>query len=80
MRRMATNPVALCLQDTTTLDLNGQDYVQRVTVSDDKRGPVEVTCVIAREQDPPEGMKSVEWRLLSNRGVTDLKQATELID
>lgn len=55
-------------------------YVQRVTVSDKKGEAVEATCVIAREQNPPQGMKPVEWRLLSNRSVGDLKQAAELIN
>ncbi|ASJ74619.1 IS4 family transposase [Granulosicoccus antarcticus] len=55
-------------------------YVQRVTISDKNGDAVEASCVIAREQNPPEGMKPVEWRLLSNRAVEDLDQAAELIN
>lgn len=39
-----------------------------------------ITCVIAKELNPPAGCKAVEWRLLTNRPVTGLEEATELID
>lgn len=39
-----------------------------------------VTCVIAREVDAPAGAKPLEWRLLTNRQVTGLESAVELID
>jgi hypothetical protein len=38
-------------------------YMKRVTL----RCGLVVTCVIAREIDPPAGVKPVEWRLLTNR-------------
>jgi hypothetical protein len=41
---------------------------------------LEVTCVVARELDPPPGVKALEWRLLSNRRVADFAGASELID
>lgn len=41
---------------------------------------VRVACVIATEIDPPAGCTPVEWRLLTNREVTDLDAAVQLID
>jgi hypothetical protein len=41
---------------------------------------VTVTCVIAREEHPPAGVKPIEWRLLSNRAATDFESATQLIE
>ncbi|SOZ32259.1 transposase (fragment) [Cupriavidus taiwanensis] len=38
------------------------------------------TCIVAREVDPPAGVKPIEWRLLSNREVNDLDAAAQLID
>lgn len=43
-------------------------------------GGVRVTCVIASEMDPPDGIKPIEWRLVSNRPVTTLEAAVDLID
>lgn len=42
--------------------------------------PVQVTCLIATEVNPPPGCKAVEWRLLTNRPVLALESAVELID
>jgi len=39
-----------------------------------------VTCLIARERETQAGHKPIEWRLLTNRAVTTLEQAAELID
>nr|WP_254894768.1 IS4 family transposase [Chromobacterium haemolyticum] len=41
---------------------------------------LEVSAVVAREVDPPKGVKPLEWRLLTNRKVMDLEAAAELID
>jgi hypothetical protein len=41
---------------------------------------VMATCVIAREIDAPEGVKPVEWRLLTNREAPALDDVIELID
>ncbi|WP_116329800.1 IS4 family transposase, partial [Cupriavidus taiwanensis] len=43
-------------------------------------GVVSATCIVAREVDPPAGVKPIEWRLLSNREVNDLDAAAQLID
>lgn len=41
---------------------------------------VSVCCVVAREIGAPEGIKPVEWRLLTNREVPALADVIELID
>lgn len=53
---------------------------QRVTLSDQKGGQLEVTCLIASEVNAPAGAKPVTWRLLSNRVAPTLQAAVELID
>lgn len=54
--------------------------VKRVSLKDKAKGSIEVTCVIASEVNAPEGVKPVQWRLLSNREAHTLEQASELID
>lgn len=53
---------------------------KRVSLADGRGGTVEVTCVFAREMGAPPGSQPVMWRLLTNRSVDTLAQATELID
>jgi len=55
-------------------------YAQRLTLSDGRRGTVEVTCLIAREIGAPPGVKPIEWRLLTNREAETLEAVAELID
>jgi len=43
-------------------------------------GTFEVTALLAREINPPEGEKAVEWRLLTNRLASTPAEAAELID
>lgn len=54
--------------------------IERVTVKDGAKGPLEVTCVVASEIEAPAGVKPVVWRLLTNRVATTLAQACVLID
>ena len=54
--------------------------VVRVELPDGKSGHVSASAVLPREVDAPEGIKPVQWRLLSNRYVSTLEQACELID
>ena len=54
--------------------------VQRISLKGDAKGSIEVSCVIASEVDAPPGVKPVQWRLLTNREVNSLEQASELID
>jgi len=53
---------------------------KRISLSDGQGGAVEVTCVFAREMAAPVGSQPVMWRLLTNRTVNTLEQASELID
>jgi len=55
-------------------------WAKRVTVADGHGGLVEVSCLVAREEDAPEGVKPVQWRLLTNRPIDSFEAATELID
>ena len=57
-----------------------QVWAQRVLLRDGKRGKIEATCIVAREVQPPAGIKPVEWRLLTNRCAETLADASELID
>ena len=61
-------------------EVRQQIWAKRVGLSDRAHGIVSVTCVIAREIEAPAGVTPVEWRLLSNREVTDFEQAVQLID
>ena len=54
--------------------------LQRISLKDKSKGHIEVTCVIATEVDAPQGVKPVQWRLLTNRQAHTLEQASELID
>lgn len=53
---------------------------KRINLSDGQGGTLEVTCLFAREMGAPVGCQPVMWRLLTNRTVDTLAQATELID
>jgi hypothetical protein len=55
-------------------------HVRTVELSDGHGGMMPVTCLIARETRVRPGHKPLEWRLLTNRGVTSLAQAAQLID
>ena len=53
---------------------------QRLELDDRQGGKVALTCLIASEVDAPQGAKPVVWRLLSNREVSTLEEAAQLID
>ena len=57
-----------------------QVWARRIDVPDGVGGLLGVTCVVAKEMNPPAGCKAVEWRLLTNRTVADFAAAGELID
>lgn len=52
---------------------------QRIRLSDRQGGHVEVACLIASEVHAPTGVRPVVWRLLTNREISDLQAAAELI-
>jgi catechol 2,3-dioxygenase-like lactoylglutathione lyase family enzyme len=56
-------------------------YALRATLPKQKDEPeLEVTAILAREENPPAGVTAIEWRLLTNRQVTSLEQAAEMVD
>lgn len=55
-------------------------HIRTVELPDGQGSVMPVTCLIARETGTQQGQKPVEWRLLTNRAVTTLAQAAELID
>lgn len=56
-------------------------YVLCVTLPKQKDEPeLEVTAILAREENPPAGATAIEWRLLTNRKVDDLEQAAEMVN
>lgn len=55
-------------------------WAERISLPDKQHGALDVTCVVAREVDAPPGVKSIEWRLVTNREVADFDDAVELID
>lgn len=57
-----------------------QVWARRIDIPDGVGGLLGVTCVVAKEMNPPTGCKAVEWRLLTNRTVADFAAAGELID
>lgn len=57
-------------------------WARRISLPDGNGGTgrLLVTCVIAKELHPPEGVKAVEWRLLTNREAKTFESIVELID
>jgi hypothetical protein len=54
--------------------------VKRCTLRSAKGERIDVTAVSAEEKNPPDGCKPLVWRLLTNRRVTTLEEASELVD
>lgn len=57
-----------------------QLWARCISLLDGQGGRLRVTCLIAREIAPPEGVKAVEWRLLTNRNAQTLGDLVELIE
>lgn len=57
-----------------------QVWAQTLQLPDGQNDFVPVTCIVARETEPPAGDKPVEWRLLTNLPVETLEQAAQRID
>lgn len=57
-----------------------QVWARPVMLPDQAKGYVAASCIVARESDPPQGNKAIEWRLLTNLPVEDLEQAARMID
>lgn len=54
--------------------------VRSITLPDGTGSQLPVTCLIAQETNAPAGVKSVEWRLLTNRSAESLDDLIELIE
>lgn len=61
-------------------DVRQHIWVKRTSVSDGRGDRIEVSCLVAREEGAPEGVKPVESRLLTNRPTDTFEAATELIN
>jgi hypothetical protein len=57
-----------------------QVFARQVSLPDEQGGRISVTCFIAQETGAPEGIKPVEWRLLTNRSTASFEAIVELID
>lgn len=57
-----------------------QVWAQTVELPDGAKGQVQASCIVAREVQPPQGEKPIEWRLLTNLPVASLEQAACMID
>jgi hypothetical protein len=67
-------------QEQKARDVRQRVWAKRIKVSDGRGGWIEVSCLVAREEGAPAGVKPVEWRLLTNRPIDNFEAATELID
>jgi len=67
-------------QELKKRQVRQQIWLRQVELPAGQGRSVTVSCLIAREFDPPAGVKPVEWRLLTNRQATSLQEAIELID
>lgn len=61
-------------------EVRQQLRAKQIDLPTGKGGTMRVTCLIAQEVNAPKGVKPVEWRLLTNREVSNLEAAVELID
>lgn len=57
-----------------------QVSVRRCTLRSPHGQTIEVSAVLAQETAAPQGVKPLQWRLLTNRHVDTLEEAAELID
>lgn len=67
-------------QGKAAREVEQQVWANTVQLRDGKGGFVTASCIVARETAPPAGQTAIEWRLLTNRAVATLAQATEMID
>jgi hypothetical protein len=61
-------------------EVRQQLWARRINLPDGQGGRLYATCLIAKEMAPPEGVKAVEWRLLTNRNTQTFEEAVQLID
>jgi len=62
-------------------EVRQQLWARSVEISDgSKTGRIAVTCVVAREVGAAKNIKPIEWRLLTNRQISSIEEAVELIN
>ena len=61
-------------------DVRQQLWARCISLPDGQGGRLRVNCLIAKEIAPPDGVKAVEWRLLTNRKAQTLDDLVELIE
>lgn len=62
-------------------EVRQQLWARSVEISDgSKTGRIAVTCVVAREVGVAKNIKPIEWRLLTNRQISCVEEAVELIN
>jgi len=66
--------------DKPVRQVRKQLQIKRVEFKNGEKAPIKMTCLVAAETSPPEGIKPVCWRPLTNRSATTLEQAGELIE
>ena len=57
-----------------------QVFARPISLPDGQGSRIQVACFIAKEVDIPNGIKPVEWRLLTNRKAESFEALVELID
>ncbi len=67
-------------QDQKAREVRQLVWVKRTTIPDGAGGQIEVSCLIASEEDASQGVKPVEWQLRTNRVIDSSEAAIEAID
>ena len=67
-------------QGQAAREVRQQVWARRIALPDGQGGRLWITCLIAKERNPPEGIKPIEWRLLTNREATSFEAVAKLID
>ncbi|MCW5235552.1 IS4 family transposase [Verminephrobacter eiseniae] len=57
-----------------------QIWARALSIPDGAGGQLTVTCIVAKETNPPAGCKAVQWHLLTHRMASDFAEVVELID
>ena len=61
-------------------EVRQQLWARCISLPDGQGGRLRVTCLIAKEMALPDGIKAVEWRLLTNRTTATFEDAVQLIE
>lgn len=67
-------------QGQAARNVRQQVFARPISLPDSRGGRMIVSCFITKEVGAPEGIKPVEWRLLTNRKASSFEAIVELID